>query len=101
MGPCTNPTWRHYVDGVLKESGKVIAEILPNHRLVIDTTVIPYSMKVYDSQNQAVTDLYQSSDFETQRFVSLDYGENIITVSAEDVTVIGIGVEAEIEYATV
>lgn len=101
MGPCTNPTWRHYVDGVLKESGKVIAEILPNHRLVIDTTVIPYSMIVYDAQNQEITDLYQSSDFETQRFVSLDYGENVITVSAEDVTVIGIGVEAEIEYATV
>lgn len=101
MGGCTNPSWNHYLNGVLKATGKVNAEILPNHRLIIDTTTIPYSIKEFDANNNEVADLYQSSDFATQRFIRFEYGENVVTVSAIDSTVIGIGAEAEIEYATI
>ena len=101
IGPATNPTWRHYLNDVLVSTGKLNGSILPNHRLVIDTTTIPYSIKEYDAQGNQVADLYQSSDFTTERFVRLGYGKNRITVSAVDATVIGIGVEAQIEYATV
>lgn len=101
LGPATNPIWRHYLNDVLVSTGKVNGSILPNHRLVIDTTTIPYSIKEFDAQGREVADLYQSSDFTTERFVRLGYGENRITVSASDTTVIGLGVEAQIEYATV
>jgi hypothetical protein len=100
-GPCTNPSWNHYLNGVLQSTGKVLAEILPNHRLIIDTTTIPYSIKEVNALNQEVADLYQASDFDTQRFIRLGYGQNIITVAALDSVEIGIGAEAEIEYATV
>lgn len=101
MGPCTNPSWNHYLNGVLQSTGGVTAEILPNHRLIIDTTTIPYSIKEVDVNNNEVADLYQSSDFDTERFIRLGYGENLISVAAIDTTEIGIGAEAEIEYATV
>lgn len=101
MGGCTDPTWNHYLNGELKATGKVNAEILPNHKLVIDTTTIPYSIMEFDAQGNLVADLYQSSDFATQRFIRFEYGENVIRVSAVDSEVIGIGAEAEIQYATI
>ena len=101
IGAATNPSWKHYVEGVEVASGKVNGEILPNHRLVIDTTTIPYSIKEFDSYGNYVADMYQQSDFSTERFIRLAYGKNTITVSADDVSVLGVGVEAQIEYATV
>ena len=41
IGPATNPTWSHYVNGALVSSGKINGSVLPGHRLVIDTTSIP------------------------------------------------------------
>lgn len=101
IGAATNPTWRHYLNRELVTEGKVNGVILPDHRLVIDTTTIPYSIKEYDALGNFVADLYQASDFSTDRFVRLGYGTNLITVTAEDVNILGIGVEAQIEYASV
>lgn len=101
MGYATDPIWRHYLNDVLVATGKLNGSILTDHKLVIDTTTIPYSIKEFDSQGNEVADLYQSSDFTTERFIRLGYGKNRITVSAADTTDIGIGVEAQIEYATV
>lgn len=101
IGKATNPSWSHYVNGVLVSSGKVNGIVLPGHRLVIDTTSIPYSIKEFDMYGNYVADMYQQSDFETERFVRLQYGTNMISVSSEEENEIGIGVEAQIEYATV
>ena len=90
IGPATNPSWSHYVEGVLVSSGKLNGTVLANHRLVIDTTTIPYSIKEFDAYGNFVADMYQQSDFSTERFVRLQYGKNMISVSSEEENEIGI-----------
>lgn len=101
FGPAVNPTWRHYLNNVLQTSGKVNGSVLPNHKLIIDTTSIPYSIKQYDMLGNEISDMYQQSDFATQRFVRFGRGRNTVTFSADNTNVLNIGVEAQIEYATV
>lgn len=101
IGPVTNPVWRHYLNDVLIASGQINGSVISGHRLVIDTTTIPYSILEYNSKGEVVADLYQSSDFSTERFIRLGHGKNRIVASATDVNKIGIGVEAQLEYATV
>ena len=45
FGEAVNPTWRHYLNNVLVSTGKVNGTVLANHRLIIDTTTIPYGIK--------------------------------------------------------
>ena len=101
LGPVTNPTWRHYLNNVLQTEGKVNGEVLANNRLIIDTTTIPYSIKQVDAYGNLVADMYQQSDFSMDRFVRFGYGRNVVSVTAENVDVVKLGVEAQIEYATV
>ena len=101
MGPLTNPRWVHYVNNVECCSGKVIAEIPKGHRLVIDTTAVPYSIKEYNNQGEEVADRYQASDFGTQRFILLRHGNNRITVTEDNGAEIEIRAEGRIYYASV
>ena len=101
FGPAVNPTWRHYLNNLLQTSGKLNGSVLANHKLVIDTTSIPYSIKQFDMLGNLISDMYQQSDFSTQRFVRFGRGRNTVTVSAENTTNLNVGVEAQIEYATV
>ena len=100
-GPVVNPIWRHYANNKLIETGSCTVTIPANHKLVIDTTSIPYSIKEYDLANVLIADRYQTSDWNTERFFRLKYGINTITVSATGSTNISLGVEAQIEYGTV
>lgn len=99
-GEVVNPIWRHYVENKLVTIGQINATIPINHKLVIDTTVIPYSIKEYDMANQLIADRYQNSDFSTNRFVRIERGENVIS-AAGDGGASALKVEAQIEYATV
>lgn len=101
MGYAVNPTWNHYVNGELFATGALQATIAANHKLVIDTTVIPYTIRELDMFNNLVRDAYQLSDFSTERFIRLQPGLNRITASHTGSNVITVGVEAQIEYATV
>ena len=100
-GPVVNPIWRHYANNKLIETGQCTVTIPANHKLVIDTTSIPYSIKEYDLANQLIADRYQTSNWNTERFFRLKYGINNITVSATGASNISLGVEAQIEYASV
>lgn len=99
-GAVTNPTWSQYVNGKKILDGIVNATIVANHKLVIDTTTNPYSIKEYDMANNLIADRYQQSDFNTERFILIEHGENIINASAGG-AYINLGVEADIQYATV
>lgn len=101
FGEAVNPTWRHYLNNELQASGKVNGIVLPNHKLVIDTTTIPYTIKQFDMLGNEVSDMYQQSDFSTRRFVRFGRGRNTVAFSADNVNVLNVGVEAQIEYATV
>ena len=100
-GPATNPSWRYYLNGNLETSGQVNGNVLADHVLIIDTTTIPYSIKQFDLMGNEVSDMYQQSDFSTGRFIRFGKGRNTITVLAENTNRITVGVEAQIEYATV
>lgn len=101
FGAATNPTWRHYLNNVLQSSGKINGNVLANHKLIIDTTTIPYSIKQYDMQGNLVSDMYQQSDFSTSRFVRFGRGRNTVAFTAENTNTLNVGIEAQIEYATV
>lgn len=101
FGEAVNPSWRHYINNVLVSSGKINGTVLDNHRLIIDTTTIPYSIKQFDMLGNVVSDMYQQSDFSTKRFVRFGHGTNTVTFSADNVNILNVRVEAEIEYATI
>lgn len=100
-GPAVNPSWQYYLNGVLQLSGKVNGSVLENHRLIIDTTTIPYSIKQVDMLGNVVSDMYQQSDFSTDRFVRMGYGRNTVAFTADNTNILNVAVEAQIEYATV
>ncbi len=100
-GPCEDPTWRHYVNGELYAVGTMIGSIPSNRVLVIDSTVIPYSITEQDMDGNLTADRYQSCDFGTERFFFLRNGRNIITVTHTDTGICPIKVEANISYASI
>lgn len=101
FGPCTNPSYTHMVNGIYKASGKINATIPEGNKLVIDTMSIPYSIKEYTIDNEFVNDLYEKSDFSTERFIMLEYGSNRITFVQEASEQMKIYVEGAIEYESV
>lgn len=100
-GPMTNPSWTHYVNNIEVGRGKVYGTIPEGSRLVISTEVIPYTIKMYDSNDKLVADMYQGSDFSTERFIALEFGENKVVVGDDGSNVVNIKMEAMLEYASV
>ena len=100
-GLCTQPTWRHYVDGVQVATGYYSGTIPSNHKLVIDTTTTPYSITERDMADNLIADRYELCDFSTKRFFSLEYGKNTISVGHSDPDPIRLMVEGFIFYETV
>lgn len=101
IGNCENPVWKLYVNGVLKHQGSVNVTVTTGQRIVIDTTNIPYSIKKYDASNNLIADLYQLSDFSTERFFFLEKGTNRIAIAHDGVNALELAVEAHLEYETI
>ena len=101
-GPITNPTWSHYVNGVLFETGKINCTVLSGNHLVIDNRRDPYRIAIFNSDlTSMVQDVYQLSDFTTKRFIKLQNGQNSIQVSADSATTVEIRMEANLYYDSV
>lgn len=100
-GPARNPVWRHYVNNKLVASGRATCEVRNGNRLIIDSSDIPYRIVEVDSGGAVVEDRYSFSDFETERFLFLQYGENRISVSHGGTNDLRIAAEGMIEYAAV
>ena len=100
-GECTQPTWKHYVNGVQVATGYYNGTIPHNHKLVIDTTTTPYSIQEQDMLDNVIADRYELCDFSTERFFLLEYGKNTISVSHSDPDPIRLMVEGYIFYETV
>lgn len=101
FGPCVNPSYSQYVNDVLTCNGKINASIPEGHKLVIDTTQIPYSISEYKIDNTYVSNQYGKSDFSTDRFLHLEYGKNRIAFTHESSEAIMVSMEARIEYESV
>lgn len=101
QGPCVNPIWKHYVNNVLYETGAYMGTISSDHKLVIDTTKMPYSITERGAGDDIVADRYQLCDFTTERFFHLQHGSNRIAVSHEGINMLNVIVEGRISYETV
>lgn len=98
FGPCTNPSWSHYVNGVEAGSGKVNCSVIAGERMIIDCQNIPYSIKKYDNSLVEVEDCYGASDFSTGRFIYLKYGVNEITFAHEGAEELNAQINAKINF---
>lgn len=101
FGEAINPIWRHYVNNVLVATGAISGTIPSGQKLVIDTTITPYSITRKDMANRLIADMYSASDFSTDRFIFLKHGSNRITVSHEGVNALRVLMEGHIVYASV
>lgn len=101
FGPCTNPAWTLYINGVKTVDGKILCRIPEGNRLIVDTTNIPYEIAEYDASGEFVRDLYQYSDFATKRFLYSQFGTNKITFTHEGSEEIRVAAEVRIEYDSV
>ena len=101
FGECTNPRWQHYVDNVLVATGAVEGTVQNGMKLVIDTTVVPYSIKQLNMLDEEVLNMYPLSDFSTDRFLLAKKGKNRISVSHSSADALSVMVEANISYASV
>lgn len=101
IGPCLNPSWIQYENGILKATGRVSCVVGEGNRLIVDTTKIPYEIAECSQSGEKVRDLYQDSDFSTQRFLFAGYGHTKISVTHEGSAEIHAAAEVMIEYEAV
>lgn len=101
FGPCTEPRWRHYLNGDSIATGYYGGTIPDGNKLVIDTTTVPYSIEERDLADNLIADRYEQCDFSTERFFLLEYGSNTISVSHNDIDSIRLMVEGFIFHETV
>lgn len=101
FGPLQNPSWTHYLNGSVESSGAISARIDEGHKLVIDTTRVPYAIEEQDASGNLVANRYGQSDFSTKRFIHIGRGANRITVAHEGSNVPRMIAEARLYYATV
>ena len=101
LGPCTNPSWIHRVNGVVVATGKVNETIGESMKLVVDTTSNPYKICEIGANGEETRDLYEKSDFSTERFLTAGYGRNVISAMHEGSEDIKIALEVQEEYAAI
>lgn len=100
IGPCKNPSWKHYVNGIEIADGKVSVELGAGERMRVSSAV-PYSIIKTDNMGNELEDLYGASDFSTKRFLWLENGENMIVVAHEGVDTLNAIVEVYEYYESV
>lgn len=101
FGPAENPVWKHYVNNELYEIGRYDGTIPDDHKLVIDSTSVPYSITERGVSDEIVADRYQYCDFTTERFFHLQHGTNRISVTHDGLNMVNVLVEGKISYETV
>lgn len=100
-GPIKNPKWTHYANGDYVADGAVTVDIGEQNHLVVDNTLDPYVMSVYNEQGEEVQDVYQMSDFSTTRFLNLRHGRNTIHVTSEALSRVVLKAEVKFYYESV
>lgn len=100
IGPVYNLMYTHYVNGNPVATGKILCDIPEGHRIQVSSQ-LPYSIKELDNMGSEVKNLYQCSDFSTERFLWIKKGTNEIFFSHEGSEDIKVVAEALIYYDTV
>lgn len=86
FGPVANPSWKHYVNGIEFETGKLNnVSIGANEYIVVDKIALPSTIRKYSAVNgEVLEDLYSKSDFTTKRFLTIKSGINTVAVTGEE-----------------
>jgi len=103
-GPATNPQWTHYVDGKIVSSGGISSDskltLGADDILVVDNTEGAYAIDLV-KPNGDVVNVYSLRDFDRKCFITLEPGENTITVSSDKGEPLSFEIEGWLLYATV
>lgn len=92
-GPLKNPTWRLVSGEKIILDGKILAEIGKGYMLVVNANPEKYEIAEYDSLQQKVRDLYEMSDFNTERFLTIPPGRASLKVNHAGISEIKFYVE--------
>lgn len=101
FGELVNPSWTHYINNVEVASGKINYTIPEGYKLVINTMTMPYTIQQVDSNGNVIADLYEASDFSTDRFIHLGHGKNRISISDDSSAKVELQAQGMIFYAAV
>ena len=85
----------------LYATGAYNGTITGDHKLVIDTTTMPYSITERGISGDVIANRYQACDFTTERFIILKHGTNRISLLHDGLGAVNMMVEAKISYETV
>lgn len=103
-GPATNPQWTHYVNGKIVNSGGISSDyelsLGANDILVVDNTEGTYTINLEKPNGDAVS-VYSMRDFDRKCFLTLEPGENTITVSSDKGEPLSFEIEGWVFYDTV
>lgn len=101
-GPCTNPIWTQYANGVVIGTGKLNnVSLTSGQKLVIDSITPLNSIEVQNLNGKTLEDVYRYSDFSTERFFYLRKGTNVVTVNESGGTPLTFILEGELCYESV
>lgn len=95
IGPCLNPSWALTQGKEVLIRGKVFAEIIEGHKLVVDSSPARLEIAEYTKEGSFVQNLYQKSDFSTSRFVILPVGKSTLNFSHDRNEIIEAYLEVE------
>lgn len=100
-GPAVNPSWSLTCDGKIIGTGRVLITLDSEHMLIVDNTSPDFLIQQATLTGDLATDVYQLSDFNTDRFVYLGHGLNTLTVAHEGTNQVEVEVTAHVEYEAV
>lgn len=84
IGPVKNPSWVLIKSGATVATGKMNLTLKEGQRLVVNSDPANLEICIYDEKNQRLKDVYEKSDFSTDRFIYPPSGESKLTFSHED-----------------
>lgn len=95
MGAALNPEWRLIVGGQIAASGKINADIIRGHKLVINTDPVNMEIAEYTVEEVFVTDRYKDSDFNTARIFQLPAGKSTLVVLSDSTNIPSVFIEVK------
>lgn len=92
-GEAINPSWSLIVSGEVVQSGEISATIAAGQKLVVDSNPLKMEISLYSISGEYIANLYQNSNFGTQRFIYLPSTQAIMRISHNGTTQIAASVE--------
>lgn len=90
-GPCVNPAWTLRQDGRTIASGAMTMSIATGEKLIVDANI--ESMRIVKETSAGEVNMYQHSDFSTERFIYAPTGESKLKFTHSNTSALNITVE--------